>query len=362
MINYFTSKNLKCLFILLFISNAVSAQNYSKPESVDFDTAGNKYFISNLNSGRIQVRSNDGNLNSLTTNAISPAPYGLEFCNGKLYACCGGLVKVFNPATGALLNNITVNTGSTFLNGIAHDTANNVYVTDFTAKKIFKIDENNNVSTLISNTVNTPNGIIYEEENNRLVYVCWGSNAKIKSVSLVTLNDSTLTTTNLSNIDGIARDNEGNYYVSNWGGQSVVKFLPDFSASQTVVTSLNSPADIYYNLETDTLAIPNSVNSGGVTFWHNQDVTTHTDNFKNQTFKVFPNPAMQQFQIDLSSSNNRYINLEVLNTEGKTVFSQTINSSEKMIAIQVQNLAPGLYILKLNSNNHSFDTTRLIVN
>jgi hypothetical protein len=346
---------------LIFIPSFLNAQSYSKPESVDFDTASGRYFISNVNSGRIQVRSNNGTLSSLTQNSISPAPYGIEFCNNKLYACCGSTVKVYNPSTGELLNNISV-TGSTFLNGITHDNQNRVYVTDFSGKKIFRINEDNTVTTIISNTVDTPNGILFEEDQNRLVYVCWGSNAKIKSVSLITLNDSILFTTSLSNIDGICKDSQGNYYVSNWGAQSVVKFSSDFSASQTVVTSLNSPADIYYNLQTDTLAIPNSVSPGSVTFWHNADITTNINNSDKINFLVFPNPAQQQFQLHFNTDLLNQSLLELFSAEGKLVYSKMLSTNSKTEIIDVGSLPKGFYLIKVSGDENSIQTAKILVN
>ena len=70
------------------------------------------------------------------------------------------------------------------------------------------------VTQIVSNTVSTPNGIVYDGENNRLIFVNWGSNAAIKAVDLSDNSVSTLTTTTLGNCDGIDNDSYGNYYVS----------------------------------------------------------------------------------------------------------------------------------------------------
>ena len=49
--------------------------------------------------------------------------------------------------------------------------------------------------------------------------------------------------------------------MSAWTGQKVVRFTNDFTSQSTVMTSLSSPADIFYNIYTDTLAVPNSGNN-----------------------------------------------------------------------------------------------------
>jgi hypothetical protein len=115
---------------------------------------------------------------------------------------------------------------------------------------------------MVSGLSASPNGIIYDEANNRCVFVNWGANANIMQLNLADSSVSVVQTTTYSNIDGIARDNNNNYYISCWGNNSIVRFTNNFSASPEIVaTGLNKPADIYYNLLTDTLAVPNSGNN-----------------------------------------------------------------------------------------------------
>ncbi len=243
------------------IAFVATAQTYNGPESVEYDVSGNRYLISNKNNGQILARDASGNLSIFAT-GISPNPYGLEMAWGNLYACCGGYVYGYNMSGVQIFS---VNTGGTFLNGIAHDNNGNLYVTDFSAKKIFRV----NISTSTFNVYvptsllpASPNGIIWDQGQNRLVLVSWGSNVAIKAISLADSSVTTLATTTLSSCDGIAEDGAGNFYVSNWGAQSVVKFSNDFSTQSTVMTGLFSPADIYYNIYSDTLAVPNSSASG----------------------------------------------------------------------------------------------------
>jgi glutamine cyclotransferase len=346
-------KNIILVLIANLITVSTFAQTYSNPESVDYDTASGRYFIANINSGRIQVREPNGTLSSLTTNAISPAPYGIEFAAGKLYACCGTTVKVFNPATGAQIISIPVS-GASFLNGITHDNNENVYVTDFSAKKIYKIDQSNTVTTIVANTTNTPNGIMFDPENNRLIYVCWGNSARIKAVSLADFTQTILLTSALSNIDGIARDNQGNYYVSNWGANSIVKYSNTFTSPQTVVTGLTSPADIFYNLLTDTLAIPNSTNTGSVTFWGNPQITTAINTSKEKETLVFPNPSNSILY--LKSLGEEIVAVELFDLTGKLVFSEQHSSFEKL---DLSSINSGTYILNAMHKNGSVSKHRI---
>ncbi len=246
------------LFLITFSSSLLWAQSYNGPESVDYDQTTNRYFISNTGNGQILARNASGVL-SVFKSGISPSPYGIEMAWGNLYACCGGWVKGWDMSGTQVLN---VNLGASFLNGLAHDNNGNLYATDFNGYKIYKINiSTGNYSTFVSGLTAKPNGIIYDAANDRLVFVSWGSNASVRSVSMADSSVSVIATTNYTNCDGIAMDGAGNFFVSYWGAQSVVKFDNNFANPTVVASGLSSPADIYYNIYTDTLAIPNSGNN-----------------------------------------------------------------------------------------------------
>ena len=246
------------ILIMLIIASVATAQTYNGPESVEYDPIGNRYLISNTSSGQILSRDLSGNLSVFAT-GVSPSAYGLEMYAGNLYAACGGKVYGYNMLGVQIFN---VNLGGQFLNGITHDNNGNLYVTDFNGYKIYKVNiATSTVSVFVSGLTAKPNGIIWDQGQNRLVLVSWNSNVAIKAISLVDSSVTTLATTSLTSCDGIALDSYGNFYVSNWGGQSVVKFNNTFSNFTVVMTGLSSPADIYYNINSDTLAVPNSGNN-----------------------------------------------------------------------------------------------------
>lgn len=240
------------------------AQSYDGPESVEYDYANGRWLVANKNSGAILARANDGTLTTFASNFSSSGPYGIEIVGNYLYACAnGGTLLKFDLAVGGPPV-ASVPLGATFLNGITHDNAGNLYITDFTAKKIYRYNTvSGQYNVYVTGLVKSPNGIYYDEAQNRCVFVNWGTSAPIMAVSLADSSISTLATTSLSNCDGISRDGSGNWYVSNWGINGISRFSPDFSTGPTtVVTGLSSPADIFFNTVTDTLAVPNSGASG----------------------------------------------------------------------------------------------------
>jgi sugar lactone lactonase YvrE len=245
---------LTAIFSFLLLTINLDAQSYSNPESVAYDAVSNRYLISNSNNGQIIARASNGSL-SVFKSGISPQPYGIEVVGNVVYANCGGFVRGYSLTDASQV--FSVNTGATFLNGIASDGNGHLFVTDFSGKKIYRVNISSQTSNVMATgLVQSPNGMIYEADNNRLVFVNWGGNAPIKAMSLSDSTVSVVATTSYSNCDGIAKDNLGNYYISSWGTSGIIKYTSTFTSPEIILTGLSQPADIFFNELTDTLAIP----------------------------------------------------------------------------------------------------------
>jgi hypothetical protein len=343
--------------LVLLISFSTFAQNYSGPESVEYDFANNRWLIGNRTSKQILARDSDGNLSVLIpADSIGSAePLGIEIVGNVLYVCCGSRVKGFDLTT--LEEVFNVNTGGEFLNGITHDNAGNLIVTAFTSKEIFKLNIADETSTLIaSNLGPSPNGIIFDEANNRCVFVNWGSNAPIKAISLADNTVSTLITTSYSNCDGIAVDGDGNYYISVWGGNQCVKYNNDFSSSPVqVVSGLNKPADMFFNIPDMVLGIPNNGNNT-VTF---VQFALNVPEILNSSTLVYPNPASTQLIIEFNENSAAPQLISVYDMSGKWVQSlgsEAFVFDNGKITLNCESLQSCAYFLHL----HGVDNMEMI--
>ena len=244
--------------------SVIFSQSLNGPESIEWDATNTRWLIGNKGNGTILARSESGTLSNFVT-GIPSGPYGIEILGDVLYSCEGGFIRGYNLTSGA--NVFTLNLNATFLNGLTSDGNNNLYATDFSAKKIFKIDVNAvSFTTLASGLAKTPNGIFYDGENNRCVYVTWGSNAPIMAIDLTTNVTSTILSTTLSNCDGITRDSCGNYYVSSWGNNKRNKFDASLTRTHTVLpTVLSSPADIDCRFGTTADVVGNTNSNNTIT-------------------------------------------------------------------------------------------------
>ena len=331
------------LFVSFLFLYTLSFGQLNGPESIDFDPINNRYLIANKNDGKIMQRSSNGTISQFV-GGLSPNHYGIEVVGTTVYACCDGMVLGFDLTTG--LQVFSVNLVASFLNGITHDNSGNLFVTDFSAKKIYRIKIANQASNVFAqNLTQSPNGIIFDEPSNSLVFVNWGSAAKIKRCSLADSSVITILTTSYTNIDGIARKANGDFYISTWGTNSVYKYNNDFTATPTLIVSgLSSPADIYYNDLTDTLAIPNSGNNT-LTFVGQSTASLLEQNFSEVA--IYPNPSANLLFI--SSSEKQIARIELINESGQVDAIYPVDNSLE-VSIDIKDTEKGTYFVRLYDN------------
>lgn len=329
----------------MLISFTVSSQTYSGPESAEFDVANNRWLVANTSSHQVLAQDSAGTL-SIFVSGLGSGPYGIEIVGDTLFCCSGSSIKGYSLTTGIQVFNL--NLGASFLNGITHDDAGNLYATDFSAKTIYKVNIAAQTDSIIaSGLVQSPNGIIFDQANGRCVFVNWGSNAPVKAIDLTTYVVTTVITTTLSNCDGIARDGQGRYYVSNWGSQTIVRFDSSFAAPPTTVgTGLNNPADIFYDVTHDILAVPNAGNNT-VAF-----LDFNTVGIEEQSYPLlsiaYPNPAQNFLTIDIAEDKIEAIAIYTLT--GQLIDERTCFNIGKSILINVSDLDFGNYFYSVTTS------------
>ena len=342
---------MKAIFTLFLIAcgTMLTAQNYQSAESAEYDPTQNRWLIANGNN--LLQRSAEGELTFFGSGAGS---HGTEVVGDKVFVCnAGDEILGYDLATEEQVMSLTV-PGATFLNGLTNDGANFLYAADFSAKKIFRIDisdlANPGAEIMVENTGVTPNGIIYDGENNRLLFVTWGGSASIRAVDLTDNSLTTVQTTSLTNIDGIDDDAE-NYYISSWSPARITKFDKSFAnAAETVTTPfLNNPADIGFSMQTDTLAIP----MGGNVIYVNlappvsSIFTVLTGDFNLQ---ISPNPVVENSIIYFELPETQQATAAIYDAEGrkvKTLVQGIQPVGKHSVVLTGMNLPAGMYVCRL---------------
>lgn len=246
----------------LLISLICVTQNLlNNPESVVYDSAFERYLVSNWEDGNIVQINSAGQQDNFNTELSSTA--GLHIVGDTLFVSSN--VGEYSGVVGILLSSgrivFHVNIPEKqLLNDITSDLAKNLYVTDCDANKIYKVSINNlNYTTFVDSGLGYPNGIIYDSKNNRLLVLNGGlPNRPLISVNLEDSTISTVVETGINAIDGLSTDNNGNTYFSSWSTDKVYRYNESYTNPPEVVSSgHNNPADIFFNKLNNILAIPN---------------------------------------------------------------------------------------------------------
>jgi len=356
--NLFVNMKSSFLLLLLSILTLVSrSQTLSDIESAEFDPANHRFLVSNGNSV-IEVNSN-GQVIGEIGGGTPQAAFGMEVIGNTLFTIVSSSVRAYDLTTGSLISSITIS-GANFLNGMASDGVSRLWVTDFGANEIHEINyadlQNPTYSTVVNNTSVTPNGICFDEANNRLVFVAWsGSTSDVTAVSLADYSLTTLVANaSLNSIDGIDNDNYGNYYLASWSPQRITKYNSDFSLSEviTVAGGLNGAADIAYAEEIDTLIIPNSGNNT-VRFVGFQPASSVNEaDLATVAPSCFPNPIQFESVITFYNKYSGKVRIEALDMQGKVAFvlieEQFPRSMQRVVTGDVP-IPAGKYIWRIQT-------------
>lgn len=358
---------MKKLFLLfsLFLLVSNSYSQYSSPESVAYDTTGKRYLISNTGTNSILQRNQAGTVSTFVTGAT--ACHGLVVYNTNVYVACNGTVRGYKLSDASLILN--VNLGATFLNGIDVDANGILYISDFTAKKMYKLNVNTQAFWVyIANTVSTPNGVCVDAPRNRVLFCNWGSNAPVKAINLTDSSVTTVATTTYTNCDGIKMDKNNNVYVTTWGSSGVFKYDVNFTGTPTlVITGLSSPADIFINKKSDTLVSPNSGNSTVTFHFLNNPTSIGNNTIEAKDFNLYqnyPNPFNPSTSISFNISKQGFVNLSVYNINGKKVselINGKMNAGFQSMTFDAANLPSGIYTYKLTSEGQSVSKNMVLI-
>lgn len=347
---------------LLLIAATLSgtAQNFGG-ESVEYDPAQNRFFSSQNGSSIVQ-RAANGTI-SYFGNGLQSS-YGMEVMNNTLFAIEGSKVYGYDLITETQVMETTIS-GASFLNGMASDGESRLWVTDFSGKKIHEIDVSdyqNPVNTLVvANTNSTPNGIVFDGEANRLIFVNWGSNAPIKQVDLADYSVSTLTTTALGNIDGIDNDAYGNFYISSWSPARITRLSTNFTTSETITApGINSPADICYAQAIDTLAVPNG--NGTVTFVGFASTTGIAEKQQSNSLVVSPNPLTENSELQFFLNRPQTVRVSMHCATGQEVhvFSGQLPAGSQRVLLAGFDFSFGVYLLNVETEDGRYSTKVLV--
>jgi hypothetical protein len=346
----------KILFCVFALTASLSqAQSLTAIEGVEYDPTNQIFLVGN---GNNVVRMHSDAVPQGTLGAAK-SNYGMEVMNGVLFSIVGSAIRGYDVTTGAQVMTHTLS-GASFLNGMASNGVDKLWVSDFSAKKIYELNVADlaapTSSIVVANTTSTPNGLTYDASNNRLVMVSWGANASIKAIDLATYTLSVITTTNLGNCDGVDHDSYGNYYVSSWSPNAITKFSNDFTTTSTVTVTggVSSAADICYAEEIDTLAIPCTGNNVVKFVGFNPSFVVEGNTSEFQAYG-YPTEVKDMYTVGFDLPQAVDVNIRLFDVNGRLVnevIHQTFPQGNHQVVLTELPADSGIYFVQVWAGTH----------
>lgn len=248
------------------IGNFTSAQKLKKvwettaalkaPESVIYDTERDVIYVSNINgdssekdgNGFISVLNPDGSLKELEWIKNLNAPKGLAIDKGKLFVADIDQLVEIDIEKGKIAKKYDA-PGAVFLNDVTVCSNGMVFVSDTRTAKIHVLNQNQFTVWMEGEPLETPNGLM-AEKGKLLV-----GDKNIYEIDVLTQKVQTLIE-DAGGVDGLEKDNDGNFVYSNWPGRIFIhKNGKSIKLLDTTAEKINT-ADIDYDLKNNLLLVP----------------------------------------------------------------------------------------------------------
>jgi sugar lactone lactonase YvrE len=243
---------------------------FKNPESVVHDPRYDVLYVSNVNGdataktedGFISRVSLDGEILELEWVTGLHAPKGMAIHGERLYVADIDALVEIDVTTANIVERYIVDDAQ-FLNDVAVGEDGRVYVSDMALDRIHRLKDGKFTIWLESGKLENPNGLYVEA--NRIVVAAWGvmtdgfatdTPGHLKAVSL---SDKSVTSIGpgepVGNLDGVERDIDGDYYVTDWVAGKLYHIGPDGSVELLLELSQGS-ADLGHVPEKNLLLIP----------------------------------------------------------------------------------------------------------
>jgi len=253
-------------FILLFGPPQLNAQKLEKiwttpdglktPESVLYDDEKDVIYVANINgdpaekdgNGFISILSPDGKIKNLEWVKKLNAPKGMAIYKGKLYVADIDLLVEIDIEKGKIVNKYNA-PGAVFLNDVTACTNGMIFVSDTRTAKIHALHQGEFKVWLEGKPLEAPNGLLAEKGK---LYI--GDN-NIYEADILTRKISLLIE-DAGGVDGLEKDNKGNFVFSNWPGRIFIHVDGEnVKLLDTTAEEINS-ADIDFVHKSDDILVP----------------------------------------------------------------------------------------------------------
>lgn len=265
-------------FILLFVFSfgQGNAQKLKKvwecseglkvPESVIYDEQRDVIYVANINgnssekdgNGFISVLNSDGTLKELQWIKKLNAPKGMAIYKGKLFVSDIDHLVEIDIEKGKVVNKYSA-PEAVFLNDVTACLKGMIFVSDSRAAKIYVLQQGEFKVWFEGEPLKRPNGLL-AEKGKLLV-----GDLNIYEIDILTQKVETLVE-NVGGVDGLEKDEDGNFIYSNWGGRIFNVLNGQKIKLHDSTESKINTADIDYVLKSQLILVPTFFNNRVVAY------------------------------------------------------------------------------------------------
>jgi hypothetical protein len=345
------------LFITIISALTLMVNTYSQnllngPDDIVFDEKYNRYLIGNWAGNMIVALDSNENQTVFKTNI--PLCHGMELFGDTLYTASANKILGIDINNSQTVKDITV-PGSSRLGHITLDTLNNIlYVSDWSVKKIYKVNINTNTpGVLVNSGIETPAGVLYDLNFNRIILLTFEANTPIKAVNPSNGQVTNITTEGYDYLDAITRDKYGFIYVSSFTQGLVYRFDSALTAPPVIISSgHNGPSGFGYNSRNHILGVTN-YNSNSYSLINLPVISVRNISGNINRFKLFqnyPNPFNSSTNINFQTSERSNVKLVIYDMSGREIsvlLNDDLSPGSYKLTWQADKFASGIYFCKL---------------
>ncbi|UCC78989.1 MAG: T9SS type A sorting domain-containing protein [Candidatus Zixiibacteriota bacterium] len=357
------------LAMIAISSPSASAQNLlNNPESVVYDSLHDRYLVSNFGDGSIVAIASDGTQSYFDTTLTRIA--GILNKRDTLFVASNdspyiGLVA-YSLQTDDMLFFLPIPSVG-LLNDLDYDNQGYIYISDYWDDKLWRVDMNAMSCTLFVDPLQAPNGVICDTLNNRLLVISVVPGTRpIVAVDFTNGSTSVVVYTYGYAGDGLAWDDQGRLYTSEWSTNSCHRYDTSFThPPETVSSGHDGPADIYINRRDNILCVPNfyrhDVDFVDLNQSSADDITIPQNYY---SLSNYPNPFNAGTTIKYSLESEGPVSIQVFDLMGRrieTLVNTMQNAGGHCIIWNADRYSSGTYFYRIKAGEYSETRKMMLV-
>lgn len=241
------------------------------PESAYLDEASGTLFLSQIGDGGGDGKDGDGWISKLSTDGKVvvnkwvtglDSPKGIRSHKGTLWVSDIDQLVAIDIAKGQITKRVKIE-GAKFLNDVACGEDGTVYVSDMPMSRVFQYKDDKLSLFAEGPELENPNGLLVDGD--KLILGGWGTGIKsdftvetpgrLLALDLKTKKVTPITPKPLGNLDGIERDGQGGYTVTDWKAGKVFHVAKN-GDSKLILALPQGTADHAYLIQQKLLILP----------------------------------------------------------------------------------------------------------